>query len=244
MDNLSCLVFVSTATVYPFEDVIEEKVYPINFSAQQFLSIVASNDRKKISQFLEKDQKQFPNPYTLTKALAENLCKIESIHYPICIVRPPIVSNAVQDPCKGWTYKMQAFNSMLLMWLMGLGRCLVWSPETTIQVAPVDYTCNVMIVGAIKTAQNWIKFRHTDCTNVPVFNVVPSESNQMTWKKLLDISLPLVYDAPSIKALRWPPTQLISPRNTLKFVYSIIFEHIIFAIFVDTILLCTGKSPR
>lgn len=243
MSNISCLVYVSTATVYPFKEVIEEKVYPIGFTAQEFLSIVATNDKKRITQFLERDQKLFPNPYTLTKALAENLCNNESVNYPICIVRPPIVSNAVQDPCRGWTYKMQAFNSMLLLWVMGLGRCLVWDPETTIQVAPVDYTCNVMIVGAIKAASNWVTSAR-GTKNVPVFNVVPSESNQVTWKRLLEISLPLVYDAPSIRALRWPPKKLISPRNAVKLVYSIIFQHILFAIFIDTVLLCTGKSPK
>lgn len=243
MNNLACCVYVSTATVYPYKDLIGEEIYPLDLTADQFLAVISSDDKKQIKQLLERDLKQFPNPYTLTKALAENLCQIETRNFPICIVRPPIVSSAVGTPCVGWTNKMQAFTSIVLLWVMGLGRCMTWDPNTPIQIAPVDYVCNVLIVSAQKTFRKR-RTSPNDKFDVPVYNVVPSEHNQVTWQGLLDLSQSFVYDSPSIKALRWPPGQLISPKNPLKLMYSIIFQHIVFSIFIDLLLLITGKKPQ
>ncbi|XP_015782718.1 fatty acyl-CoA reductase wat [Tetranychus urticae] len=238
MTNLACLVYVSTATAYHFKSLIEEKIYPVPCTPEQFLSVMESGDAKAIDKFLREDMKMFPNAYTLTKALSENLCQAENSNIPICIVRPPIVSSSVATPVPGWTNKMQAFNAMILLWVMGLSRCLTWDPDTRIEVAPVDYVCNVMITAA------WFTGQKRPVDTVPVYNVVPSEDNSVTWRKLLEYSLDVVFESPSIKAIRWPGRQMISPKTPFKLLYSIIFQHIIFAIFSDLFLICTGSSPQ
>ena len=39
-----------------------------------------------------------PNTYTLTKALAENLLRVEASDLPVCIIRPSIIGASVKEP--------------------------------------------------------------------------------------------------------------------------------------------------
>lgn len=44
----------------------------------------------------------FPNTYTFTKNLAENIIKINGAGLPIAIVRPSIIFGAIKHPFPGW----------------------------------------------------------------------------------------------------------------------------------------------
>ena len=56
--------------------------------------------------FVEMLSKRFkikhPNTYTLTKSIAEQLVVDYHEKLPICIVRPSIVTAALEEPFKGW----------------------------------------------------------------------------------------------------------------------------------------------
>jgi hypothetical protein len=44
----------------------------------------------------------WPNTYTLTKALAEDLVRNECKNLPVGVFRPAIVTSTAQEPIKGW----------------------------------------------------------------------------------------------------------------------------------------------
>ena len=39
-----------------------------------------------------------PNTYTFTKALAEDLLRVEASDLPVCMVRPSIIGSSVHEP--------------------------------------------------------------------------------------------------------------------------------------------------
>lgn len=45
---------------------------------------------------------KWPNTYTLTKALAEDLVKNECAGMPVCVFRPAIITSTAEEPIKGW----------------------------------------------------------------------------------------------------------------------------------------------
>lgn len=47
-------------------------------------------------------QCKHPNTYTLTKSIAEQIVVDYNEKFPVCIVRPSIVTAALNEPCEGW----------------------------------------------------------------------------------------------------------------------------------------------
>ena len=55
-----------------------------------------------------------PNTYTFTKLLAEQMVSDYSHNLPICIVRPSIVTAAIEDPFPGWVDNIYGINGKLI----------------------------------------------------------------------------------------------------------------------------------
>lgn len=45
---------------------------------------------------------KWPNTYTLTKALAEDLVRKECANMPVGVFRPAIVTSTLKEPIRGW----------------------------------------------------------------------------------------------------------------------------------------------
>jgi hypothetical protein len=89
----------------------------------------------------------WPNTYTYTKSLAESLLFEKSTGVVFSIVRPSIVESAVQFPFPGWN---EGFNTTgPLIYLVSTGyRDLPARPYHTLDLIPVDYLCNAMLLNA------------------------------------------------------------------------------------------------
>lgn len=57
----------------------------------------------------------YPNTYTFTKALAEQIIQIEGAGLPIAIVRPSIVSAAYKEPSPGWIDVLNGPTGLILI---------------------------------------------------------------------------------------------------------------------------------
>jgi long-chain acyl-CoA synthetase len=94
----------------------------------------------------------WPNSYTYTKSLGEQLLKLraEKSGVDYCVVRPAIVESAMSFPFPGWN---EGFNtSGPVVYLLGTWfRNLPCKRGNPFDVVPVDYVCKVLMIAGAAT---------------------------------------------------------------------------------------------
>ena len=66
------------------------------------IDICEGGNKTFIDQLKEKVLKTYPNTYTFTKNLAEQIISSNSDSLPVAIVRPSIIGASQEEPCPGW----------------------------------------------------------------------------------------------------------------------------------------------
>ena len=96
---------VSTAYSNPHRRNVDEQVYGSSASEDHRLFVNGVGvlpDEMLIDTLANRYQKKHPNTYTLTKHMAEQIVNDYKEKLPICIVRPSIVTAAINEPYFGW----------------------------------------------------------------------------------------------------------------------------------------------
>ena len=64
---------------------------------------ICENENKTLIDLLEERiLKVYPNTYTFTKNMAEQIVSSSSDGLPIAVVRPSIIGASLKEPCPGW----------------------------------------------------------------------------------------------------------------------------------------------
>ena len=66
------------------------------------IDICDRGDKILIDQLEERVLKTYPNTYTFSKNLAEQIVSSNSDRLPVAIVRPSIIGASLEEPCPGW----------------------------------------------------------------------------------------------------------------------------------------------
>ncbi len=92
----------------------------------------------------------FPNTYTFTKNLAENLVNIEIKESKLiaAIVRPGVVAPSNRDPLRGWVDSLNGISGAILMAAVGLARTGRGDLDARVDPIPVDIVANTCIAAA------------------------------------------------------------------------------------------------
>ena len=61
-----------------------------------------TGDQKSIDLLEEEILKIYPNTYTFSKNLAEQIISNNSDSLPVAIVRPSVIGASIKEPCPGW----------------------------------------------------------------------------------------------------------------------------------------------
>lgn len=67
-----------------------------------FMKAITSLPGDVLNMMTDKLQGEHPNTYTLTKSMAEQIVADFGQTLPLCIVRPSIVTAALEEPYPGW----------------------------------------------------------------------------------------------------------------------------------------------
>lgn len=132
--NLSAFVHISTCYVNsPMTDAhIDEKIYPHPFGEPEEIYTMLSNMTYEEIRNYERSVvlKTYPNTYTFSKSLTEHLIqkRFKDMALPIVIVRPSIVTAAVQEPVPGWVEGVAAANKAVVS--CALGQVQEWIGQT------------------------------------------------------------------------------------------------------------------
>lgn len=159
--HLQAMVHVSTCYVnYRRKGrnlVNEERLYPPGFDPGEICKRVLAmnpNEMEMESAALLKEY-NFPNTYTFSKCIGEQLIYKYKESVPIVIVRPSIIGCSYRDPFPGWVDALTAAGGLLLTASLGVVREVLCDKDLIADVIPVDYVVNIILKALFKTQQHY-----------------------------------------------------------------------------------------
>ncbi|XP_025191043.1 putative fatty acyl-CoA reductase CG5065 [Melanaphis sacchari] len=172
MKNLIVFLHVSTTYCNCNRVYVDEKVYESPISWQDAISIAENLDPKLSEIFSKKFLGSFPNTYTLSKLLAEQIIKDKSnrsdhnSYMPMVIFRPSIVISSVEEPVAGWIDNINGPIGLMLAAGKGLIQVTLADKNAAPDFMPVDLSIKAMILAAYhrgthKTPRKaWLQFSY------------------------------------------------------------------------------------
>lgn len=245
IQSLKSLIHVSTAYANCPHNVIEEKFYESPIDGDKLMSLMDCMDEQLIEDITPRLLGKWPNTYTYTKAVAENVARKEAGSMPLGIFRPAIVVSTYKEPVRGWIDNMYGPTGVAAGAGTGLLRSLHCDGSIRANVVPADLTVNALIASAWDTAnirRSKTGENEPTCVNeVPIYNYV-SQDNPITFDDLKDMSEKYGVTTPTCRAIWYYSFRNNKYRSVhLFYVY---FFHLLPALLIDAATLCIGKQPR
>ncbi|KAJ8909454.1 hypothetical protein NQ315_008321 [Exocentrus adspersus] len=182
---------------------------------------------------------KFPNTYTYTKQIGEDIVRSEGKGLPIGIHRPSIVTPTYKEPLKGWTNSIIGAAGLGLGVGLGLIRVLQFGCDVTVNHVPADMVVNSIIASAWDVTNKLIDINSRK--GVSVYNYEGSRGpglNYTTYWKKCNL---LIHKYFSVKAI-WHVYHIICETRS-SYVVIAFFLHTLPAFLVDAVLFCLGKRP-
>ncbi|XP_051863501.1 fatty acyl-CoA reductase wat-like isoform X4 [Drosophila albomicans] len=246
MSRLEAFIHVSTAYCNCISFHIEERFYPehLNCNADQALGLREVLGDKLTNEAASVLMGKFPNTYTFTKALSEQILEHESGDLPVAIFRPGIVVSTYKEPIEGWVASPVGCTMLLFAVAMGAVRTAMVDIYSNANIVPVDYCVNLMLAIGWHTAEEAAvrKKNAIAAPPPPIYNHVPSESNKLLWGEYRDNSEALGDDFP-LEEMKWFPF-LHCTANPWVFRLLAFFYHYLPAFFADLVLQFRGQKAH
>jgi alcohol-forming fatty acyl-CoA reductase len=152
MKNLVMMVHTSTAFCNIEHEVVEERVYDFPHRPLDIIRAAEWLSEESMAKVQKDILGIHPNTYTYTKRLAEILIRDEykNSNFPVCIVRPSIVTPSFWEPVAGWVDSLNGPPGILIAAGKGVLRTIYLNPNATFEAIPVDMAVNGMLMFAYK----------------------------------------------------------------------------------------------
>ncbi|XP_055602545.1 putative fatty acyl-CoA reductase CG8306 [Uranotaenia lowii] len=234
MQNLKCMVHVSSAYVNAFLKETEERLYPTHESAEKIIDLVNTLSEDALDELTDRLLKDHPNTYTFTKHLAEHeVDKCASI-FPCGIVRPSMITGAWKEPVPGWTISKNGPQGFLMGAAKGIIRRLPVGTELICDYIPVDTVVNQILVTGY-----YIADRNTK--QISIFHCTSSTCNPFKWDSVKDKVNEYLHKYP-LKSAVWYPHLKFVPSLWL-YKISAILVHFLPAYLLDFVTKICGGRP-
>ncbi|KAL5239952.1 hypothetical protein ACI65C_007362 [Semiaphis heraclei] len=239
MHRLKSFVHVSTAFANPNQPVTEEKIYECHIQGDVLINLVENMSDSLLNSITPECLGAWPNTYTLSKCVAENLVKKYGQNMPICIARPCVVTFTNEEPITGWGTTMNSVPGLCMG--VGLGAIHVVNVDPNVHaiLMPADNVANMIITAAHHASKTRSK------PTIPVFNHVPNHmAPHLTYGQSLNYIVDLVLDRNiSSEKQLWKPSVVLTSSRVL---FTILFflYHYLPAYIIDSCLWITGRKPR
>lgn len=90
----------------------------------------------------------WPNTYTYTKALAEDIVRRNSEGIPVGVFRPAIVTSTAKEPLVGWIDNLYGPTGVVAGAGTGVLRTMHCNKRINANIVPVDFCVNALIAAA------------------------------------------------------------------------------------------------
>ncbi|KAL7738540.1 hypothetical protein ACLKA6_006845 [Drosophila palustris] len=247
MGHLMAFVHVSTAYSNCVIHHITEHFYPghLSCSVDKVFKLRDMFDNDLIDSMGPALLDKFPNTYTYTKALAEQVVQKEADQLPVCIFRPGSIIATSREPVPGWIDNIYGPIAMIYGAAIGVLRVAPVLGKGRSNIVPVDFCANVVLASAWKTAKEAAERKSQTQTPLPpptIYNYLPYNKNILTNDDLTEAMERHRFDYPLIKCI-WFPFMVSMPIHWM-FKVAAFFFHLVPGYLIDLVLRLKGQKPR
>lgn len=193
------------------EPAIYEQVHPMKATPFEIIQKVADISLEEADRITEETIHPYPNTYSFTKALGEQLLQAERENLPICVLRPSIVTAAIKEPLPGWIDVLLGPAGLFLAAGVGALRIMKGSPHNVADFVPVDTVCNAILAAAWRNVKLAKESPESFPKNTPIYHVATSFANPLKWAVASHIVPPYF--------------QLHRPKKTFGYPFAIWWSH-------------------
>ncbi|KAG5869973.1 hypothetical protein JTB14_027913 [Gonioctena quinquepunctata] len=243
ISELKSFIYVSTAYSNCTKKVIEETIYPPSIDYEALICMSESLSEENMDKLEPMLLKKYPNTYTFTKQIAENIVGKCGNDLPVGIVRPAIIVSTYKEPIRAWVNTLAGPAASLVACGIGIQRVVYVDLEKLANVVPMDMCVNSIISAAWDVSNQFLKTETMKKSfRVPIYNFESNSINPITWRQMLRQSEEYGKTIPLMNTL-WHPS-LIFTKSYFLYQMLAIFFHWIPAIIADGVAFCFGKKPR
>ncbi|KAF8793752.1 Fatty acyl-CoA reductase 1 like protein [Argiope bruennichi] len=202
----------------------------------QFNRPLRSNDNEKLEELVAQCKPPWPNAYTFSKCLAENLIMDTATDLPVAIVRPSIIINICKSPLPGY----EEGNTGLERLCIGVGKGFVKvvhaDPNCKLNLVPVDIVGNTHILAACCVGLK-------RCSTPLIINVTATDNFHIKLSEYVETLVEVALKRPVPQSFSKLTTCILEPS---RYMYSMIaiYHHYIPAIVLDGMLKLFGGKPK
>lgn len=238
MQCLEAFVHISTAFSNCPLDHIGERFYPeiLTCPAAKVLEFNETLSTEVVDNIAPALLGKFPNTYTYTKALAEQVIQLEAKDVPICIFRPAIILANFKEPMSGWIDNLHGFVALIYGNALGILRLVYANPKAKALIVPGDYCANVALASGWHVAKN-----AGSNSTPPIYTLAPAKTNFITFGEGTKMHLEYNSKFPVTKSIWYP----FAHFTTCIWLFKVgsIFYHLLPGLLFDLILWLQGKKP-
>ncbi|XP_023708259.1 fatty acyl-CoA reductase wat, partial [Cryptotermes secundus] len=250
--NLQAFVHISTAYSNCIMKEIDEKFYMPAMRWTEVVQLVESLDQETTEIITPLVLGEWPNTYSFTKALAEDLIRDEARGLPIGILRPSIVVNTASEPVVAWMNNVYGAAGVVIGAGVGLLKSLHCDKDIAADIVPVDMAINAALAIAWEVAQHTsenkpVQYLNTEIKTtsknediIPVYNYISSAQNPIMWGEFMKLS-EYGLNFPSLKFV-WYYFFTLNKHRFIHNIY-IVFLHLLPALITDVGAKIMGKKP-
>ncbi|KAI9556289.1 hypothetical protein GHT06_018863 [Daphnia sinensis] len=225
--KLKAFVHVSTTFNNLENKEIAEEIYPATVDPQKLMDLIDSMDDLLLASITKQLVGKCPNVYAYTKALGEqllrNITERDEHKLPIVVVRPSIVTGAIQEPLAGWIDNFNGPSGLAAGVSKGLIYTIRGDEKLVADLVPVDIAINLMIAAAWHRGTS-----DKSSETIVVYNCSSGALNPITWDEFRQI-------------MRCPAVELRS--SWIVYQIELALYHHLPAFFADTTARLCGKKP-
>ncbi|GLV35486.1 waterproof [Carabus blaptoides fortunei] len=234
-ENLQVILHCSTAYSNCIRAKIEEKIYEPVRDPEEFLDYVNRTSAEELDNCCAEIIGKYPNTYTFTKSLAEEIVRRHMKSLPIVLYRPSIVIGTYQEPIAGWTNGISGISGLSVGTGAGILRVIRVKNDSKCDLIPADMVVNSILATA------WQRGQTNGEIQPEVLNFVSSTQNPLTWREYLFWNMEFGRMYPLCKTIWY---YVVFPvESYFQYLIYTFFLHTIPGYIIDAALLIQGKKP-
>lgn len=264
--SLDSFVHISTAFSHCVRQFVDETYYEMPVNYQDLSALIKTKTDAELEELCL--YKPWPNTYTFTKAMAEEVIKNEAGDLPIAIFRPSIVISTYEGPLRGWIDNVYGPTGVITGAGLGILRSLYCDGKNVAEIVPVDWVVNAMITTAYKNSKseklkhkiaNTLQIEHVKQNGVnmgrldghdeivkvvepPIYNYVSSVENPLTWEEYTEMNRHYGINVPTMQAF-WYYSFRLNKYKPIHYFYTLFLQWLP-AFFLDGLAVMVGKKPQ
>ncbi|XP_055918138.1 fatty acyl-CoA reductase wat-like [Eupeodes corollae] len=248
MKKIQVFTFISTAFSHCVRTYVEEKFYDSPIDPEIMIRLgeeFSNNSSEELEVLTERIIKPWPNTYTYTKSLTEELVRRYGTKIPICIMRPSIVISTHEDPVPAWCNNIYGLNGILVACGLGVLRLLPIQDNNIGDVVCADFVINSTLAALWTTHEEHEekkKLNNQVEKDPEIYHVCTSTDRPVSWGTIAESMGNLFKQYPAKKVL-WKHTHNIV-TNKFMFTYLTIWYHVIPGLITDLALKIAKKPLR